>query len=71
MLQVTIVKPKQASTCGRGIRNECMSNTNTILILNAMDQIQFINFQDYVQYYTVNHKENRARVWKFGIVDDG
>ena len=23
-----------------------------------MDQIQFIYFQDYMQYYTVHHKEN-------------
>ena len=28
----TIVKPKQTGSCGRGIRNEHMSNTNTILI---------------------------------------
>ena len=27
-----IIKPKQTSTCGRSIRNENMSNTNTILI---------------------------------------
>ena len=27
-----IVKPKVTGSCGRGIRNEHMSNTNTILI---------------------------------------
>ena len=53
----TIVKPKQAGTCGRGIRNEQMSNTNTILIWNGMEQIQFIYFQYYMQYYTVHHKD--------------
>ena len=26
LLNITIVKPKQAGTCGRGIRNEHMSN---------------------------------------------
>ena len=53
-----IVKPKQIGSCGRGIRNEYMSNTNTILTYTAMEQIQFIYFQDYMQYYTVHHKEN-------------
>ena len=28
----TIVKPKETDSCGRSIRNEHMSNTNTILI---------------------------------------
>ena len=28
ILKLTIVKPKQAGTCGRSIRNELMSNTN-------------------------------------------
>ena len=35
-----------------------------------MEQIQFIYFQDYMQYYTVHHKENSTYM-KFGIVDDG
>ena len=37
-----------------------------------MEQIQFIYFQYYMQYYTVHHKENSTySLWKFGIVDDG
>ena len=38
-----------------------------------MEQIQFIYFQDYMQYYTVHYKENSTYmgIWKFGIVDDG
>ena len=35
-----------------------------------MEHIQFIYFQDYMQYYTVHHKKT-AGIWKFGIVDDG
>ena len=36
-----------------------------------MEQIQFIYFQDYMQYYSVHHKENSTYIWKFGIVGDG
>ena len=63
-----LVKPKQTGSWGRGIRNEHMSNTNTILILNAMEQIQFIYIQDYMQYYTVHHKENSTymEIWHRG-----
>ena len=35
-----------------------------------MEQIQFVYFQDYMQYYTVHHKKT-PRIWKFGTVDDG
>ena len=35
-----------------------------------MEQIQFIYFQDSIQYYTVHHKKKTASKWKFGIVDD-
>ena len=61
---LTIVKPKQTGSCGRGIRNEHMSNTNTILIQNAMEQIQVI----YFHYYTVYHKENSTymEIWHRG-----
>ena len=33
-----------------------------------MEQIQFIYFQDYMQYYTVNHKENCTymEIWHRG-----
>ena len=33
-----------------------------------MEQIQFINFQDYMQYYTVHHKENSTymEIWHRG-----
>ena len=36
-----------------------------------MDQIQFIYFQDYMQYYKLSITKKTARIWKFGIVDDG
>ena len=36
-----------------------------------MEQIQFIYFQYYMQYYTVYHKENSTYIKKIGIVDDG
>ena len=31
-----------------------------------MEQIQFIYFQDYMQYYTVHHKENTTymEIWQ-------
>ena len=33
-----------------------------------MEQIQFIYFQDYMQYYTVHHKENSTymEIWHRG-----
>ena len=33
-----------------------------------MEQIQFIYFQDYMQYYTVHHKENSTymEIWQRG-----
>ena len=33
-----------------------------------MEQIQFIYFQDYMQYYTVHHKENISymEIWHRG-----
>ena len=68
-LKSAIVKPKQTGSCGRGIRNEHnMSITNTILIWNTMEQIQFIYFQDYMKYYTVHHNENSTymEIWHRG-----
>ena len=34
-----------------------------------MEQIQFIYFQDYMQYYTVHHKENSTymEIWNRGL----
>ena len=53
---IIIVKPRQTGSCGRGIRNE------------HMEQIQFIFFQYYMQYYTVHHKENSKymEIWHRG-----
>ena len=35
-----------------------------------MEQIQFIYFQYYMQYYTSITKKTEC-IWKFGIVDNG
>ena len=31
-----------------------------------MEQIQFIYFQDYMQYYTVHHKEKKKKLHVYG-----
>ena len=42
LAQFTIVKPKQTGSCGRGVRNEHMSNTNPIYPNNSRDVYFYI-----------------------------
>ena len=63
-LVVTIVKPKQTGSCGRGIINEHMSNTNTILNIKCYGTNSICNI-------ILSITKKTARIRKFGIVDDG
>ena len=68
---LTIVKPKQTGSCGRGIRNEHMSNMSnyTNMKCYGTNSIYLLSILYAILYYPSQKKT--ARIWKFGIVDDG
>ena len=58
---MTIVKPKQTGSCGRGIRNEYK------MLWNKFNLFTFNIICNIIQSIT----KKTACIWKFGIVDDG
>ena len=68
-LRKTIVKPKQAGTCGRGIRNE---HTSKSLICTNIKCYRTNSIDLLSRLYAIllSITKKTARKWKFGIVYD-
>ena len=65
----TIVKPKQAGTCGWSIRNE---HTSKSLICTKIKYYRTYSIYSLSRLYAIllSITKKTARKWKFGIVDD-
>ena len=66
---ITLVKPKQAGTCGRSIRNE---HTSKSLICTKIKYYRTYSIYSLSRLYAIllSITKKTARKWKFGIVDD-
>ena len=66
---LTTVKPKQAGTCGRGIRNEHASKS---LICTNIKYYRTYSIYLLSRLFAIllSITKKTARKWKFGIVDD-
>ena len=66
---ITIVKPEQAGTCGRSIRNEHISKS---LICTNIKYYRTYSIYSLSGLYAIllSITKKTARKWTFGIVDD-